>query len=436
MEWNIVLIVLIVLLFVLLAMGVWISFAMGVTGVIGLLLVNPHLLGTIGFIAWSSGTNFVLVAVPLFIWMGFIIEHSGLAGRFYAALSIWLDRVPGGLLHSNIIACTIFAAVSASSIATAATIGSVAIPEMEKRGYDLKLTYGSLAAGGTLGILIPPSIAMIVYGAMTDTSVGQLFIAGIFPGLALSGLFMIYIAIRTVADPHLVPRVAQQGTRWKTRVASLKELGPIMMLIVVVLGGIYFGFCTPTEAGAVGAAGAILISLSYGKLSLRVLRESLFETIMTTSMIFFIIAGAGLLSSAFSNAEIPSHVVKAIAEIKAPPMVIFSLIVLLYLVLGCFIESLSMVLLTLPLIFPVVKALGFDPIWFGIIMVVLIELALITPPVAMNVFVIQQLAKDRSLNEVSLGTLPFAGAMLLLIGILVAFPSLVLWLPHQMYQAY
>lgn len=430
MDWQLAGLIFVFLLFGLLLAGIWISVGLGMVGVLGLLLVDPNAVRGIGVITWDTLENFVLTAVPLFIFMGSIILHSGISSRFYRGLSAWLDSIPGGLAHSNVLACTIFAAISGSSVATAAAIGAIAIPEMEKRGYDRSLTYGSLAAGGTLGILIPPSIAFILYGATIGESVARLFIAGVIPGLILSSLFLLYVGSRTFFNPQMVPR-AEARTTWKERARGLVAVLPIFALMFVVLGSIYLGVATPTEAAALGVSGALLISFLYGRLSRETLRNSLDDAIKTNSMILFIVVGAQIMSYALVSAGIPRAMVALITGLEVQPVVIFSFLCFMYILLGCFMDAISLMLLTLPVVYPVITALGFDPVWFGVQLVILLEVGLITPPVGMNLFVIQGMAKQ-PLNIVARGAFPFVILMLIMVVLLTFFPNLALWLPAKM----
>ena len=430
MEWQVSGLILMVLLFIALISGVWVSVSLGIVGMMCLLLVDPSTMPAIGIIVWDSTESFILTAVPLFIFMGSIILESGVSGRFYRGLSLWLDFVPGSLAHSNIVACAIFAAISGSSVATAAAIGSVAIPEMDGRGYDRRLTYGSLAAGGTLGILIPPSIILIIYGAMVNESIGRLFIAAVIPGIILAGIFVFYIGFRTMINPRLVPR-SQVRASWSKRFRGVLDVIPILALMILVLGGIYLGMTTPTEAAAMGASGALLITAIYGQLSMGLLRKCLNDTVKINSMVIFILVGAQIMSFALVTAGIPRGIVALVTGIQTKPEVILLLIWAVYLVLGCLMDALAMVLLTLPVVFPVIIAIGYDPIWFGVALVIMIEVAQITPPVGINLFVIQGISKQ-PLSVVAWGAIPYAFLMMFMIGILMIFPQLALWLPAKM----
>jgi len=430
MEWQLSSLLLVIILFGLLLAGVWIAVGLGMVGIIGLMMIEPSTLMGLGVITWDTLDSFVLTAVPLFLFMGTIILHSGISSRYYKGLSTWLDHVPGSLAHSNVLACSIFAAISGSSVATAAAIGAIAIPEMESRGYDRALTYGSLAAGGTLGILIPPSIVFILYGAIIGESVGRLFIAGVIPGVLTSILFAAYIGIRTVTNPALVPRGEIRST-WGERLRGLVDVLPIFLLMFMVLGGIYFGLVTPTEAAAMGVVGALLIAFIYRRLKWKVLKDSIYDAIKANSMILFIVVGAQIMSYSLVTAGIPRAMVALITSFHVKPVLIFTGLCIMYLILGCFMDAISLMLLTLPVVYPVMMALGYDPVWFGVVLVLLLEIGLITPPVGMNLFVIQGLAKQ-PLGIVAWGAFPFVVLMLIMVAMLALYPQLALWLPAKM----
>lgn len=430
MDWQISAIVFAVILFGLLLAGVWIAITLGMVGILGLLIVEPSIIRGAGVVTWDTLDSFVLTAVPLFLFMGAIILRSGISTKFYKGLSTWLDYIPGSLAHSNVLACTLFAAISGSSVATAAAIGAIAIPEMEKRGYDRAFTYGTLAAGGTLGILIPPSIPFILYGATIGESVARLFIAGVIPGLVLSGIFIIYVALRTALNPKLVPRAETRAT-WGERLRGAVDVFPILFLMLLVLGGIYFGIATPTEAAALGAVGALLMAVVYRRLTWEVLKQSLFDAVKTNCMLLFIVVGAQIMSLAMVTAGIPRAMVAVISGFQVSPTAIFAFICILYLILGCFLDAISLMLLTLPVVYPVMTALGYDPVWFGVVLVLLLEIGLITPPVGMNLFVIQGMARQ-PLSLVSRGAFPFVILMCIMIVILTIWPGLALWLPAKM----
>lgn len=428
MSWQAAGIVYLALMLVLLLGGVWIAVALGMVGIVGIAILQPALLAGMASIVWGQLDSFVLTAVPLFLFMGAMLMNSGVSGRFYRGLTPWLDPIPGGLAQSNIVACAIFAALCGSSVATAGAIGSVAIPEMRKRGYDMSVTAGTLAAGGTLGILIPPSIPFIIYGSTVGESVGRLFAAGMVPGLLLTLLFMLFLGVQAKLRPGLAP--APEGVTAGSKLRSIPDMAPIIALIVLVLGGIYAGVMTPTEAAGIGASGAVAIAAIYRKLSWAVLRQSLVETVRANAMILLIVVAAQIMSFALVSAGVPRGIVGVIGELHASRWVIFGVIAVAYLILGCLMDALSLMLLTLPVVYPIMQAQGFDPIWFGVVLVLLLEIGLITPPVGMNLFVIQGIS-GRPLREVSVGAFPYVIIMLLEIVLLAFFPSIALWLPSK-----
>jgi tripartite ATP-independent transporter DctM subunit len=383
--------------------------------------------GTIGVTAFNLTYNFVLTAIPLFIFMGEIILRTGFSEKLYRGLSRWFQLLPGGLLHANIGACAIFSAVSGSSVATAAAIGTVALPELEKRGYDRRLSAGSLAAGGTLGPLIPPSIAFIIYGVITETSIVRLFLAGVIPGLLLTGLFMVYIGIRVVLNRDLVP--AEQLVSWRSRLLGTAELIPIVLLMTVVLGGIYAGVMTPTEAAAVGAFVALLMAAVLRTLDRHILWAALKATTRSTAFIMFIIVGANLLGVVLANLRIPSALADMVMAAQLEPLMVMLLVYTIYFFMGIFFDGISMMIITLPVIFPVVTAVGYDPVWYGVAFVLITEVGLLTPPVGLNLYVIHGISKHRPFSEVAIGSAPFFMAMLVALAVVHAFPALSLWLP-------
>lgn len=416
---------------VLLLLGEWIAIALGAAGLVSLFLFD----GTFGFlsigdIGFNTINDFTLTAVPLFIFMGEVVLGSGLSQRFYQGISVWVNRLPGGLLHTNILASGIFSAISGSSVATAATIGGVAVPEMTKRRYNNRILFGSLAAGGTLGILIPPSLAMILYGSFVSESVSDLFIAGILPGILMMIVFMGYVMVRTIFQPTLVPGGGDRFS-WKERFGGLLGILPMALLIAIVLFGIYLGVMTPTEAAAVGAILALVLAVTLGRLRWREFFSAIRRTVQTTCMLLLIIVGAQVVSFGLVNNGINRTISESVTNLGVTPGTLFIFIVILYLILGMFVDSISMMLLTLPVLYPVTQQIGFDPIWFGIVLVILIEIGQITPPVGLNLFVIQGIAGEGSLKDVVLGSLPFVMLMLAVIAMLWFWPSIALWLPQQ-----
>lgn len=431
MSATFVILILATLLIVLLVCGQYVAFALATVGFVGLFwLLGGSAPLVSGMVMWHTVAFFVLVAVPLFIFMGEILLRIGLAERLYAGFSPVLGRLPGGLLISNIGSCAIFAAISGSSLATAATIGTVAIPTMEERGYDRSMIVGSLAAGGTLGILIPPSIIMIIYGALARESVGRLFMGGIIPGLISAGFFMLYIIIRVRLQPRLVPREKTIFTMVGFRQLLVGAL-PVLTLVFLVLGSIYLGVTTPTEAAALGAAGAICLGLGYRKLTWRMVKEGALSTVQTTSMILLIMVGASLISYVLANLAVPRQLALAVVSLEINRLWVLSLLCLLYLLLGCFLDGASIMILTLPIIMPLIRSLGFDGVWFGVILTILLEIALLTPPVGMNLYVLQKISKA-DFPMLIRATIPYWLMNIGVIALLTAFPNLVLWLPSKM----
>lgn len=381
-----------------------------------------------GEIVWSASSNFLLVAVPLFVLLGEILLRSGIAERLYRAMSHWLSWLPGGLMHANIGACMGFAATSGSSVATAATIGTVATPLIEQYRYGERLFLGTLAAGGTLGILIPPSINLIIYGWLTETSVPQLYLAGFLPGLLLGLLFMATILICCLVRPDW-SGVSPESS-WRARLASLKDLAPPFAIFVVVIGSIYGGFATPTESAALGVVAAMLLAAAYRRLSIPMLLEAIDGTMRTTGMIMLIVAAAWFLNFILSAIGLVNALNDFISNLGLGPLGMLAVVVVFYIVLGCFMEPLPMMIVTVPVITPVVVSAGYDPVWFGIVIVMLCETAMITPPVGVNLFVVQGVRRQGSIHDVMIGVLPFIVSLFLMILVVIAFPDIVLWLPR------
>jgi len=378
-------------------------------------------------IFWKVSNEFTLTSVPLFVLLGEILLRAGIAERMYGAVALWLNRLPGGLLHANIGASTLFSATSGSSVATAATIGTVALPEIRKRGYNERLFLGSLAAGGTLGILIPPSIHLIIYGMITSTSIPKLYLAGTVPGLLLALLFSGIILVVCLTRP------AYSGERiqatWRQRFVSLIDLVPILLLFLVVVGSIYAGLATPTEAASLGLVFACALAAWYRKLSLRLLHESFLGAMKATGMIMLIVLASYFLNFVLSIIGLSQQLTAFIHGLGLSPLATMLVIIAFFVVLGCFLETLSMLVTMTPLVAPIVVGLGYDPIWFGIIMIILLEVALITPPVGINLYVVQAIRRQGSIQDVMAGALPFVISMFVLIGLLIAFPDIVMWLP-------
>jgi|RhiMethySRZTD1v2_1073278.scaffolds.fasta_scaffold01518_5 C4-dicarboxylate transporter, DctM subunit len=422
-------------LILLMLAGLHIAVVMFLIGVVsGLIFLGPNLVLSFGELAWTTSNSFILVAVPLFILLGEILLRSGISDRMYNAFAVWLNRVPGGLLHTNIASCAMFAATSGSTIATAATIGTVALPAFETRRYNEPLVLGSLAAGGTLGILIPPSINMVIYGAMTDTSIGQLFVAGIVPGVVLALMFMGLILGAALIWPS-IEGAREPVTPVRVKLRTLVDLIPPASIFVVIMGSLYTGLATATEAAALGVVAALFLAAINGRLSIVMLHTAFKSTVRTTSMVMLIILGAFFLNFVLSLVGIPQAISNWVKGLGVSAMTTLWVLLIMYAILGCFMESLSMMITTIPIVTPLVVALGVDPVWFGIFLIVLTELALITPPVGMNLFVIQGIRPPgRNQNDVIIGALPFAAVMLVMIVVLMYFPDIALWLPRKLYQ--
>lgn len=422
----------IVFLMVLVALSVPIA---AVLGWLGLFMSNVHsfmpLHLAIGDIFWQNSVEFLLVAIPMFVLMGEILLRSGITERMYEGMVQWLGWLPGGLMHSNIGSCALFAATSGSSVATAATIGTVALPEVEKHNYNERLFLGTIAAGGTLGILIPPSINLIIYGLLTDTSVPELYLAGFIPGLVLALLFMVTVALACLIRPQWDGDPVPQD--WSAKVRSLSGLLPPLGIFLVVVGSIYAGVATPTEGASLGVIASMGLAAANRTLTIEMLKRAIEGTMRTTAMIMLIILAAIFLNFILGAVGLTQALADFITSLGLSPMETMLMIVVFYIILGCFMETLSMLLTTAPLIAPVVIQLGFDPVWFGIVLMVLLEAALITPPIGINLYVVQGIRKGGGLNDVMIGTFPFVLAMFAMVGLLLAFPQIALWLPQQFY---
>jgi tripartite ATP-independent transporter DctM subunit len=387
-----------------------------------------NLTPAIGELVWASSTSFILVAVPLFILLGEILLRSGIAERMYAAMTHWLAWLPGGLMHSNIGTCTMFAAVSGSSVATAATIGTVAVGEIDRHEYNERFFLGTIAAGGTLGILIPPSINMIVYGVLTETSIPQLYLAGFTPGLILALLFMVTVLIGCLFRPKWGGKKIK--TDWQARWKTLPDMIPPLIIFFVVIGTIYLGWATPTESAALGVIIALALAAWRRRLTIAMLRDAIEGTMRTTGMVMMILVAAFFLNFIITSIGLTAKVNAWVLGLGLTPMETLIAVVLFYLILGMFMETLSMMVATVPIITPLIIALGFDPVWFGVLIMLLIETAMITPPVGINLFIVQGVRGRGQLHDVMLGTLPFVGSLVVMIVLLIMFPEIALWLPE------
>ena len=402
--------------------------AVGVIG--GYLAYGMPLVAMMGGVVWGSLNNSTMLAIPLFMLLGELLLRSGIADRMYDALAVWLGRMPGGLLHTNIATCTLFAATSGSSVATAATVGTIALPALRQRNYPIRMSLGSLAAGGTLGILIPPSINLLVYGSLANVSVGKLFMAGIVPGIALAACFSLFIffsyrVTREAQASHTIPL--------RERIALLKHLVPPLVIFVIVMGSIYGGLATPTESAALGVTAALVIAWTSGRLNISLLVTCSYLAARTTGMVVIVLVCALLLNVSISMVGATQAITKWVAELGLDRLSLLLVLMAFYLVLGMFMDAMSMLVLTVPIAVPVVVAVGADPIWFGIFIVLMCEIALITPPVGMNLFVVQGVRRDGgSFADVAWGSAPFAIIMLIASFIFIAWPEPILWLPDMM----
>jgi tripartite ATP-independent transporter DctM subunit len=416
----------------LLVLGSSIAVAAGMllTGLILNQLYSPMpLTRMMGELAWSTTSNFILTAIPFYIMFGEILLRSGIAERMYNAMVQWLSWLPGGLMHSNIGSCAMFGSVSGSSVATAATIGVVAMGEIDKHKYNERLFLGTLAAGGTLGILIPPSINMIIYGVMTDTSVPKLYLAGFLPGFVLTALFSLTVLIACVWRPRWGGQRIE--TSWKERWRTLPDLLPPLVLLMIVVGAIFFGLATATESAAVGIIGALAITAWRGRLTLTMLREVCEGTVRTTAMVVAILVGAFFLNVVIQTIGLTQQLGRLIKVYELTPAQVLAAVIVLYLVLGTFMEELSMMISTIPITTPLIIQAGYDPVWFGVLLVLLIQTAMVTPPFGINIFVIHGIRGGRgTLSDVEIGASPFVVALLVMIALICAFPGIAMWLPR------
>jgi tripartite ATP-independent transporter DctM subunit len=379
---------------------------------------------------WGSASSWTLTALPLFVWMGEILFRTRLSSDMFRGLAPWMQALPGRLLHANVVGCTIFAAVSGSSAATCATIGKMSLPELARRGYPDGISIGSLAGAGTLGLLIPPSIIMIVYGVAADVSIAQLFIAGVVPGILLALLFSGYLVVWALRNPALVPP-ADAPLPLRAKLAESRHLIPVVLLIAAVLGSIYGGIATPTEAAAVGVVGALVVSAAQGSLTWQSFKDSLFGGTRLFCMIALILAGAAFLTLSMGYIGLPRHLAEWIATLGLTQFQLLMVLMVFYVVLGCFLDGISMVVLTMGVILPTIQKAGIDPLWFGIFIVLVVEMAQITPPVGFNLFVLQGMTR-REIGWIAKVTLPFFFLMVAAVALIYVFPQIVTWLPAQM----
>lgn len=430
MTWGSLLAIAIVLITIMLLSGIWIPFAIGIVGLVIIYLTGGMAdLNALGLTVWGGVDSFILTALPLFIFMAEVLIRSGVADRFYEGLSHMTRRLPGGLLQSNVAGCAMLAAISGSSVATAAAIGSVAIPQLKERNYDIRMATGSVAAGGTLGILIPPSAALILYGTFTEISIVHLFMAGLIPGLLLALIFMVYIAGHALIQPSRVPHNNLEAMRGQV-LASFMKLVPFLLLIFMVLGSMYAGLATPTEAAAIGTTGAVILSVIFGTFSIKTFWQSALASISTSCTILLIVAMAFIFSYAISNAQIGSSLAAKLVEMHLDKVQFLIAIYIMYTILGMLMDSISMIMITVPLLYPSIVGLSINPIWFGVILVLQIELGQITPPFGLNLFVIQSVAQCK-IEDVIKGCIPYYIIFIFFIIALTVYPEVALWLPKH-----
>ncbi len=415
----------------LLAGSVWVGMSLIIVAIFSFeFFTSSPSLTVLTNILWNSTHSSTMFALPLFVFMGEILFRSKISENLFKGLSPWVNFLPGGLIHINIVASALFAAVSGSSAATTATVGKITLPELFKRNFDRKLVIGSLAGAGTLGFLIPPSMMMLVYGIVSGVSIGKLFIAGILPGILLASLLIIYNMVRCIIDPSLAPKTDDKYT-WDDRLKSIPQLAPVVTLIIMVLGSIYTGFATPTEAAAVGVLGALIFAFMTDSMDLNIFMEAMMGSIKTSTMIMLIVCGATYFSVAIGYLGIPAQLTAMIGGLGLSKYVLIFILSIMYLFLGCLLDGFSMIVMSLPLALPLILAAGFDPLWFGIYLIIMIELAQITPPVGFNLFVINGLVED-DIFTIAKSVLPAFFIILLVVVLITAFPQIVLFLPGFM----
>jgi C4-dicarboxylate transporter, DctM subunit len=421
---------LVVALFAILASGVWIGLALAGVAWIGMTLFSSRPAGdAMAITIWGSSSSWTLTALPLFVWMGEILFRTRLSQDMFRGLAPWMQRIPGRLLHTNILGCTIFAAVSGSSAATCATVGKMTLPELRARGYPDGIVIGSLAGAGTLGLMIPPSLIMIVYGVSADVSIARLFAAGVLPGLLVAGLMMAYVIGWALLNPGKVPPAEHVGG-FLDKVRASGSLIPVVLLIIGVLGSIYTGVATATEAAAVGVAGSLILSAAQGSLNAKTFYESLMGATRLFCMIALILAGAAFLTLAMGYMGLPRQLAEWIGSLNLSPLMLLFALMVFYIVLGCFLDGISMIVLTMGVVMPIVTAAKIDPIWFGIFLVIVVEMAQITPPVGFNLFVLQGMT-GKELPWIARAAFPMFALLVLAVGLIYAFPAIVTWLPSR-----
>ena len=421
------------LLLFLLGSGVWVALSMIAVSAIGMMLFTTRHVGdAMATTIWGTSSSWTLTALPLFVWMGEILFRTKLSENLFKGLSPWLSKLPGGLIHVNVVGCGLFSAISGSSAATVATVGKMSIPELRKRKYPEKILLGSLAGSGTLGLLIPPSIILIIYGVTIEDSIAKLFMAGIFPGIMLAIIFMLYVVIWSVLNKSLMPKISENFS-FLEKVKRSKQLLPVVLLIFAVIGSIYTGIATATEAASLGVVGALILSLFQGTLNKNSFKLSLLGATKTSCMIAFILAGSTFLSLAMGFTGLPRNLAIWIQELNLSPYMLIFILTIFYIILGMFLDGISAVVLTMAIIEPMIRQAGFDMIWFGIYLVIVVEMAQITPPVGFNLFVLQGMA-NRDMSFIAKSAFPLFLLMILAVIIIIIFPEIALWLPNKMSQ--
>ena len=413
--------------------GVWVALSMIGVSAIGMMLFTSRPVGdAMATTIWGTSSSWTLTALPLFVWMGEILFRTKLSENLFKGLSPWLSKLPGGLIHVNVVGCGLFAAISGSSAATVATVGKMSIPELRKRKYPEKILLGSLAGSGTLGLLIPPSIILIIYGVTIEDSIAKLFMAGIFPGIMLAIIFMLYVVVWSTINKKQMPKISEEFS-FIEKIKRSKQLLPVVLLICSVIGSIYTGIATATEAASLGVVGALILSLFQGTLNKDSFKLSLLGATKTSCMIAFILAGSTFLSLAMGFTGLPRNLAIWIQELNLSPYMLIFILTIFYIILGMFLDGISAVVLTMAIIEPMIRQAGFDMIWFGIYLVIVVEMAQITPPVGFNLFVLQGMA-NRDMSFIAKSAFPLFLLMILAVIIIIIFPEIALWLPNQMSQ--
>ena len=421
------------ILLIFLGTGVWVAISMIGVSAIGMMFFTSSPVGdAMATTIWGTSSSWTLTALPLFVWMGEILFRTKLSENLFKGLAPWMSRLPGGLIHVNVVGCALFAAISGSSAATVATVGKMSIPELRKRNYPEKLLLGSLAGSGTLGLLIPPSIILIIYGVTVQESIAKLFIAGIIPGIMIAIIFMLYVIIWSIINKKEMP-TSSEIFSFDDKIKGLKQLLPVILLIVAVIGSIYMGIATATEAASFGVVGALFLSFFQKTLTKETFKLSLLGATKTSCMIAFILAGSSFLSLAMGFTGLPRNLAIWIEEMNLSPYVLIFVLTIFYIILGMFLDGISAVVLTMAIIEPMIRQAGFDMIWFGIFLVVVVEMAQITPPVGFNLFVLQGMA-DKDMGYIAKSAFPLFLLMILAVIFIIVFPEIALWLPQQMIQ--